>query len=613
MVFCLGISTVYASNLNSDPFNVEELKSPIRRANPSSPMSILKMLFGLASITQAYGFTPPRSSIRPHRTTKLSGIKEDIENFIATKFLDKPDVQLESHVGLDFWAKRKTMTELYKTLFQSGKGSGPKFTKLANDAQEIVTWKSLGIPVPDVYTSSKIPQSEASLAKDFASFLIYNLNKFLPLTSNVQIPSKPDQLIKLIYPKQFSELFPAPEYPPILRDNPNNLVGALALEGPFASYIQYNEQGYFIDMSHYEDYPVKEGLYRLGGKAFFEYDSEKGQMKTKYITYGNNKEYHLDTEGFQTVQRILLATLSTDCTFFRHLLHTHMITAGTFCAVNNKFLDYKHPLRAIMHPFQMQTLSVNDDSIRLLIGNEYQFVPVNFSYDLDILEKMFSDRVKDFHISDMDIQNSLEKRGFHKDILEKIKYPYAENTGKLWGIIEDFVSSYVGHFYGSGKYESEEDFRKNEPEITAWYEALNSKYIPQGTDSYTGGLTRKSLTKLITLFAYTASVEHRNVSGVTYNFLIWAQDLANSVQLNGKLQNIGTLQSAMNVLFATNIPTPTVIDDFSQLFALDDTSREIMQNFTKAMKDYQTDLDTQGSDNNMTRINPRQIPTSVSS
>ena len=69
----------------------------------------------------------------------------------------------------------------------------------------------------------------------------------------------------------------------------------------------------------------------------------------------------------------------------------------------------------------------------------------------------------------------------------------------------------------------------------------------------------------------------------------------------------------MNVLFATNIPTPTVIDDFSQLFALDDTSREIMQNFTKAMKDYQTDLDTQGSDNNMTRINPRQIPTSVSS
>lgn len=196
--------------------------------------------------------------------------------------------------------------------------------------------------------------------------------------------------------------------------------------------------------------PVKDGLSHLGGIATLRYNSEQQEMETLSIEY-DNQIYTKDSgQQWDYKQRIMLATITTDTTLISPLLNTHLATTGTFCAVNNHFLDPNHPLRVLMFPHQHRTLLINNNEIQLLLSAENSIFPSVFSYEHKTLLEVFNKRINEFRISSMNPNETLQQRGMvgrKNEKGEDIEFPYLSNTRKLWGIIADHVKEYVGIYY----------------------------------------------------------------------------------------------------------------------------------------------------------------------
>jgi hypothetical protein len=147
----------------------------------------------------------------------------------------KPNVKLEFDPGLKYWAKRWFWGGLQQNFFNSALQSNQSVPTPTNEKQEIVPWKTLGIPFGKIYTARNIPTQEKSVKKTVGSWLIYYLGKCLPLNTPglPQIPEDTEDLMTLSYPQEFRQLFPAPQCP-LQIINKDDLIGALALAGPFA-------------------------------------------------------------------------------------------------------------------------------------------------------------------------------------------------------------------------------------------------------------------------------------------------------------------------------------------------------------------------------------------
>ena len=540
---------------------------------------------------------------------------------IAVRLLGKPaDVPIEFDPSLSFWFNRALWFNIFGNTLVPHTA---KFSRPQDEKQPIVPVAKLGFGsgYAKVFTSKDAPASEKSTVSKILFSILEKFNGFFPLTRGnlPPMPEDPDAILDLMFSEQHYKVPPPPVYTPLLKHNQHDLIAALSLEGPFANLIEHVAcNRYKIDLNNYQKYSVKKGLYPLGAVA--ELDYEDGQMRTALIRYKGVDYFppHIKLEGadeWKRVQKILLATMHTETVFFSHLLNTHIIIAGTFSAVNNDFLDKDHPLRKLMHPQQVGTLSTNDYQIGLLIGDKNQFFPEIFSYDKDVIDMMFKDFIEKFEFKKMDIHENLKTRKMNS---QHIAYQYHKNTNDIWKIFESFVSKTVDHYYG--QYESDEKFVQDHEEIKSWYEELERR-IPNGISDYatifaerdeysSNGLTRASLKKLITTFMYTVTAHHKNVSQITYNYTPWLQDIPTVVNLDGTLPNIGILQTNMNLTYATNDPSTTLVDSWSYLF--DDELKGYADEFTAAMRDLQEKYDSMENHNpNLTMLLPNQIGTSV--
>ena len=120
------------------------------------------------------------------RQIQRTVIEENSSSYFTQKlasWLGKPNVKLEFDPGLKYWSKRWFWGKLQQNLFSSALQLNQSIPTPTNEKQEIVPWKTLGIPFGKIYTARNVPTQEKSVKKTVGSWLIYYLNKCIPLNT----------------------------------------------------------------------------------------------------------------------------------------------------------------------------------------------------------------------------------------------------------------------------------------------------------------------------------------------------------------------------------------------------------------------------------------------
>ncbi len=499
----------------------------------------------------------------------------------------------------------------------------------ATEQLEIVSWKDLnvGVPIANLYTTQRIPAAENSWFTSIAAKTFTFLHNHLPLVvpGLPEVPEDPAEYLKVCFPQEYSSFLPTPVIPREISEHLDDIVGGYALSGPYAGYIRRlrgklpkelntlrkSKELYEIDLQDYEQYPVKEGLETLGGRVILTYNYEKKCMETRAICrqghWYTKESRKTTTSDWQHLQKIILATLASDTAMVRHLFAGHLFIGGPFAAVSN-MLPAEHPLRILMYLHQFRTLSANANRIPSVFNSKNAFFSSIFSYELDTLLKITSDKISTFDISSLDVPQVFERDGMEKT---PFPYPYAKNTKRLWNIIEKYASNYINVYYKSDKQIQEDD------EIQKLYDVLNRCVPNNQIEQYMQCRTRKEkLSRLMTLYIYTVSVLHQLSGAVVTNFQFWQNYIPAQVRIDRKRPSIGIAQEIVNLELAVYPSYSFNLVDLSPDFALDTSGKIVMNEFVKDLLDYQKELEEKaklktGGKIPVSIAQPKDIQTSV--
>jgi len=447
-----------------------------------------------------------------------------------------------------------------------------------------------GIDIPNIYTTDGVPAAEESKAKQYLFALIRWLssNASLHAEGLPPVPADHDAIIDEAFPAAYRELLPMPVVPPEISARPDDVLGTLALAGPFAGYIEKVDSKpneYVVDMSVLEGVPVRDGLSALGCKAYFSYSPSQKRMNTTRIEY-QGRVVTPQSEDWEQVQKIALCSLSTDMTMIRHLANTHLLVAGTFAGVTTNNLGADHPVRRLLHPHYHLTLSTNNYKVPNLIMSDSSSLPNIFSYERKEIYKIMNEHAGAFDIATMDARADAQRRGMigAKGVDGKpLDYPYLENVSNMQNVIDDYVRSYIDAYY-----ESDEALAAD-PQMQSWFADLE-KYIPNGVSDYAGGLTREGVAKLCTVLIQTAAVEHENVGNITWNYTTLPQYIPSVVPTDGTRPTIDAYQRYINTSVLTFVPLNRLVDDHSNL-ALDLKGKACMDKFKADLSELQKKMD----------------------
>jgi hypothetical protein len=429
---------------------------------------------------------------------------------------------------------------------------------------QIVGAKGIELAYP-----TALPRSDHWPIKNFAFAAVRWLNTFMSLRQK-DLPSVApgDVANDPVTAKLAQRGIAPPRMPQEIIDRPLEAIGAMALKGPFASYIEKapgSDTTYQIDMSWMSQYPVQAGLAALGFRAKFEYDADEARMVPTSIEY-QGKTINRDDADWEFAHRAALATMSTAMVAVRHLGEVHMVMGGLMTGLNTH-LPKEHPIRLLMHPHSTATLGANMEISNLIESSASTF-PHIFSFDADTVKRMISDRIRDFDLSVMDPVKSAANRGMDS----QVKYPYLENVGAIHEVIAKYVSSFVDQYYPT------EQSVQNDAHLKNWYDELN-RYIPNGVQNHAGAFSKEAVKKLVTAYIYAAAVEHENVGNISYDYTTDQGYVPAKVGAYGELPNTGD-QARFQFVNVVTFGNLNKLVDLPTLFPMKDAdARRITESF----------------------------------
>ena len=191
--------------------------------------------------------------------------------------------------------------------------------------------------------------------------------------------------------------------------------------------------------------------------------------------------------------------------------------SGTFAAVNNSTLKPNHPLRVLMHPHQYMAISVNNVQMKILVGDNFQFVPQVFSDEIKSLNQLIHKKTEEFRIEDLDPNEDIQNCGMgtirsEEEMITSISYPYAENISPLWSIVPTYVGSYIDSYYDN------DTSIQADSQMQKWFKVL-SDCISGEITHYVPTLSKKTVQKLISIFIFRSSIEYGNVGNILFNYI----------------------------------------------------------------------------------------------
>ena len=175
----------------------------------------------------------------------------------------------------------------------------------------------------------------------------------------------------------------------------------LAAGGPFAKLLERSDTSpdrYVIDLAHMSDYPVRDGLCRLGCKLHF--TATNGQLSVTGIDY-EGQTVAPGTDRWELTERIALAALVTHLTVWRQGMEYHVGGLAPVPVVTHNLLPPRHPVRRLLAPHLDQTVLTNYSTHLTLRRSGFDVH--GFSFPFDSLLRYYDDGARAFDIRRLDV------------------------------------------------------------------------------------------------------------------------------------------------------------------------------------------------------------------
>jgi hypothetical protein len=337
--------------------------------------------------------------------------------------------------------------------------------------------------------------------------------------------------------------------------------------------VRDNDQ-YYIDLRLLEQFPVKTGYQRYGGKVLIsdsleiigiEYFDLDTQDPGSTVLYTPGNPY------WPLVKLIFCSSLVVYTTFASHLLECHLTVANQAATSIFSCLSDNNPLKSLMSPFIFLTLRINIATKWYLVGN-HALVQLSFGYSWDTL----------IQIADIFLQNyqyrsfpeSLSDRGLSGLTGLDSPYYYGHDGLHLWNIISDFVDQYFDEY----------QIDMDTPEIESLVGFLDNLFPVKINITDISGL--KKWCKIV---IFNGSGYHEQVGGNISQYLKYITMFPNIVRRKDYdnpndlliINHLPSRKSVDFVLFlaaSTFTEVPGLLSDLS-MFTLDQRGIEIFKDF----------------------------------
>ena len=412
---------------------------------------------------------------------------------------------------------------------------------------------------PSLVVPSDMPRAEMSLPGAMIVQALHVLQDLYPIVSSHQPEAAADPAERVVqaYPWLFRLVRTPPAWHPELAEaqRRGRLLDVLAVGGPFAKLLERSaRREYLIDLDYLRQYPVRDGLQRLGCRIHY------ADGDTSVSLRGVELDGHLVTRGdtrWPLAERVALCSLATHTTVWRHGMQYHVGGVAPFATATHQ-LPPAHPLARLLAPHIADTLSTNYHTHLTLRRNGFDVT--GFSFEYDTILRYYDDGARYFDLRRLDPRDDTARREIGGDL----DYPYLGQSARYFDLFVDYVTDYIGHYYPDDR-----SFAAD-PHLRVWFEALD-RHVIRGITGYVPALTRDTLIRLCALFIYTVSVEHED--NTMWNYAMF---LPATVRADGRGQSVGEVQAVVNFELLISSATNRLMNDASHV-ALDAHGAAIMR------------------------------------
>lgn len=447
---------------------------------------------------------------------------------------------------------------------------------------------------PTLVVPETVPWAEKSLPNQMTVQTIHLLQDVYPLVNTNQPVSNPDRqkAFEDAYTFPYRLLRDAPVWHPdlVAASGAGNLLGALASGGPFAKLLERagaNGADYVIDLRHFANYEVRDGLVRLG--CLIRFAAPGGKLEVTGIEYDGDSATP-GSRNWNFAERIAIAALMTHVTVWRQGMEYHVGGLAPVPVLTHNLLPVSHPLRRLMAPHINQTMTTNFHTHLTLRRSGFDVT--GFTFPFKTILRYYDDGAAGFDINRLDVEQDAKRRG----ITDAIDYPYLPQALRYYRLMESYVRQYVDHHFTDESVRTDADIR-------AWFDALDQRIV-RGIRSYVREPTRENVIKLCTLLIYSLTIGHTENSLLNH-----AVFMPTTVRRDGVQPSVGEIQNIVNFQLLITAPTTYLVDDASHL-ALDSGAAEIMRGFRRNLLAMQEEMERQPSRH--WQLFPNQIEGSVS-
>jgi len=412
---------------------------------------------------------------------------------------------------------------------------------------------------PSLVVPSDMPRAEMSLPGAMIVQALHVLQDLYPVVSSHQpeAAADPADRVAQAYPWLFRLVRTPPTWHPELANaqGRGRLLDVLAVGGPFAKLLERSgRREYQIDLDYLRQYPVRDGLQRLGCRI--RYADEDTAVSLSGIEIDGHLVKPGDTR-WPFAERIALCSLATHTTVWRHGMQYHVGGVAPFATATHR-LPPAHPLARLLAPHIAETLSTNYHTHLTLRRNGFDVT--GFSFDYDTILRYYDDGARYFDLRRLDPREDTARREIGGDL----DYPYLGQSSRYFDLFVDYVTEYVRHYYPDDR-----SFAQD-PHLRVWFDTLD-RHVIRGILGYVPALTRDSLIRLCALFLYTVSVEHED--NTMWNYAMF---LPATVRADGRGQSVGEVQAVVNFELLISSATNRLMIDASHV-ALDAQGASIMR------------------------------------
>lgn len=392
------------------------------------------------------------------------------------------------------------------------------------------------------------------------------------------------------YYPEYVALHPASPLPEDFAAGKDRIAG-LAWRGPFSMVTKKVGGDYEIDLSHVEGLAPRKGFLTAGGIAHLTRDTHG--LKTAWVQLDGKKHQPGDPD-WALIEKRFLTGLNSHTTFIEHLIYCHMAVGESHVLAATEALPSRHPLRAIIQPFAIETLRVNDDNIDGLIKTENSNVPSYTGYPLATLHAVIKMVASGFDLRVMDPEWRATQQG-------TMDFPTVQARVEIFRLFREMCSRYC-----------REVLKEIDAPTRAWCQLVD-RYIPNGVKGLAGitdweKLSLEQVAHVLAVCTYTSSVTHHVVADTVRDYMMSFHIMPPAVAEDG-YPTRGMVLEKMNSITVAGILRYRLVDD--SVVLPEGAARGIWSDFQKSLKAIQARIDASPADQRRYQVHPVKVPSSI--